>query len=351
MRKISLTLLTIATLLLSTNVSMAHPGRTDSNGGHTCRTDCAKWGLKDGEYHYHNSDGTIKTKTPSDPKVPTAPTSPLGPTSPDEPEASGIKADKIKPPAKDKLSVYFLNVGQGDATYIKTAAGDDILIDAGKNEAGAAVVNYLKQLGVDDLEILISTHPDEDHAGGLDVVLDKFKVKAVYAPKVSHTTNTFKDFLLAVKKEGLTIKEAKAGVKLPLKDVTATFVGPVKQYGDDLNDWSAVLHLTYGENTFLFTGDAEKKAENDMIAAKLSLKADVLKTGHHGSVSSTSPALLKAVSPKFAIISVGKNNYGHPAATILNRLKSAKVTTFRTDLNGTVTAVSDGKKISFVKVK
>ncbi|WP_256760291.1 MBL fold metallo-hydrolase [Cohnella sp. WQ 127256] len=351
MRKIGLTLITFSMILMSTNVSMAHPGRTDANGGHTCRTNCAKWGLKDGEYHYHNGSSTTTTTPKASPEVAPKDSSSSS-TSSSAKDTSSLKADKIKAPAKGKLSVYFLNVGQGDATYIKTAAGDDILIDAGKNDAGDIVVNYLKQLGVDDIEILISTHPDADHVGGLDTVLEKFKVKAVYAPKVSHTTDTFKDFLLAVKKEGLTIKEAKAGVTLPLKGVTAKFVGPTKSYGDDLNDWSAVLHLAYGSNSFLFTGDAEKKAENDMIAAKETLKADVLKAGHHGSVSSTSAAFLKAVAPKYAIISVGKNNsYGHPAATILNRLKTAKVTTYRTDLNGTVTAVSDGTKISFLKVK
>jgi competence protein ComEC len=265
--------------------------------------------------------------------------------------SSSIKADKVSRPAIGKLSVYFLNVGQGDATYIKTAAGDDILIDAGKNEAGGAVVDYLKQLGVDDLEVLISTHPDADHSGGLDDVLHKFKVESVYAPKVSHSTNTFRDFLLAVKAEKLTIKEAKAGVVLPLKGITAKFVGPVKAYGTDLNDWSAVLHLTYGKEKFLFTGDAETKSETDMIRTKQSVKADVLKVGHHGSKSSTSIAFLKAVAPKYAVISVGKNSYGHPTKQTLDRLKSAKVTTYRTDLNGTVAAFSDGKSITFKKVK
>lgn len=341
MRRILLSLFMLSIIMLSTSVSMAHPGRTDANGGHTCRTNCAEWGLKDGEYHFHNSDGSITAKPPTDPS----------PTPSNYAASDELKADKIKTPAKGKLSVYFLNVGQGDATYIKTAAGDDILIDGGKNEAGDIVVNYLKQLRVDDIEIMIATHPDSDHIGGLDTVLGKFKVKAVYAPKVSHTTDTFKDFLLAVKKEGLTIKEAKAGVTVPIKGVTAAFQGPVKTYGDDLNDWSAVLHLTYGTTRFLFTGDAEKKSEDDMIASKRALKADVLKIGHHGSVSSTSAAFLKAVSPKYAIISVGKNSYGHPAATIINRLISSKVTTFRTDLNGSVTAVSDGKKIQFLKVK
>jgi len=342
MRKIGLTSLLAIIILIGTNITLAHPGPTDANGGHTCRTNCADWGLEDGEYHYHSSNDN--TSTIDSTKSSSA-------SSSSSSASSKLKTDKIKAPPKGKLSVYFLNVGQGDATYIKTAAGDDILIDAGKNEAGDIVVDYLKQLGVDDLEMVIATHPDADHIGGMDTVFKNFKVKEVYAPKVSHTTDTFKNFLLAVKDQGLTIKEAKAGVALPLKGVKAKFVGPVKKYGNDLNAWSAVLHLTYGSNTFLFTGDAEKISETDMIAAKMTLKADVLKVGHHGSVSSTSTAFLQAVSPKYAIISVGKNSYGHPAATILNRLKTAKVTTYRTDLNGTVTAVSDSKKLSFMKVK
>lgn len=342
MRQFALSLLAVTLLILSSNVSVAHPGRTDANGGHTCRTNCAEWGLEDGEYHYHNG-GSTTTTTPT----PSSESS----SGSNQTSTTDLKADKLKPPAKGKLSVYFLNIGQGDSTYIKTAAGDDILIDAGKNDAGDIVVNYLKQLGVDDLEVMIATHPDADHVGGLDTVLAKFKVQSVYAPKVSHTTDTFKDFLLAVKKEGLTIKAAKSGATLPLKGVTAKFVAPVSTYDDDLNEWSAVLHLAYGNNRFLFTGDAEKKSETDMLESKQALKADVLKVGHHGSISSTSAAFLKAVSPKYAVISVGKNSYGHPAATILNRLKSAKVMMYRTDLNGTVMAVSDGKKISFQKVK
>ncbi|GMK47640.1 competence protein ComEC [Paenibacillus glycanilyticus] len=251
-------------------------------------------------------------------------------------------------PEKGKLSVYFLDVGQGDATYIKTPNGDDILIDGGNNNYGDDVVNDLKKLGVDDIEVMISTHPDADHVGGLDAVLTAFKVESVYAPKVSHTTQTFKDFLNAVKTEKLTIKEAKAGIKLPLKGIDATFVGPTKAYAkSDLNDWSAVLRIVNGKNSFLFTGDAETKSETDMIASKVTLKADVLKVGHHGSDTSSSAAFVKAVAPKYAVISVGaKNSYGHPTQTTLSTLKNAKATVYRTDKNGTITFVSDGTKIT-----
>ncbi|MFC0394014.1 MBL fold metallo-hydrolase [Paenibacillus mendelii] len=330
----------LLTPIARTLPAIAHPGRTDADGGHYCRTNCAKWGLEDGEYHKHDGSSAATEKEPVKTEEPKNST------------PASLKVEKLTAPTKGKLSVYYLNVGQGDATYIKTAAGDDILIDGGNNNAGDTVVAYLKQLGVDDIEVMISTHPDADHVGGLDSVFKAFKVENVYAPKVSHTTQTFKDFLNAVKAEKLTIKEAKAGVTLPLKGVTAKFVGPIKAYAaSELNDWSAVLHLTYGTNTFLFTGDAESKSLSDMMKAKATLKADVLKVGHHGSNTSTSAAFLKVVSPKYAVISVGKNSYGHPTKSVLDALKAAKATIYRTDLNGTVTAVSDGKMITIKKVK
>lgn len=200
---------------------------------------------------------------------------------------------------------------------------------------------------------MISTHPDADHVGGLDEVLKAFKVKSVYAPKVSNTTIAFKDFLTAVKREGVKIKTAQKGVKLPLKGVSATFLAPVKTYSkSDLNDWSAVLRLVYGKKSFLFTGDAETKSETDMIKSKQTLKSDVLKVGHHGAKTSTSSAFLKAVKPIYAVISVGKkNSYGHPTSTVLNRLKAQKIKIYRTDFSGNIIFTTNGSKLSVKTVK
>lgn len=248
--------------------------------------------------------------------------------------------------AAGAMKVHYINVGQGDAIYIKAPNGEDILIDAGKN--GKTVVDYLKKQKVNDIEIMIATHPDADHIGGLDEVLNAFKVKQVYAPKVSHTTQAYKDFLTAVKKKKLTIKSATKGTTLPVKGVTAKFVGPTKTYGtNDLNNWSAVLHMTYGKKSFLFVGDAETKAETDMINAKQTLKADVLKVGHHGAKTSTSANFLKQVKPTYAVISVGKNNYGHPTSNVINNLKNAKANVYRTDKQGTIIATTNGSTISF----
>lgn len=233
------------------------------------------------------------------------------------------------------LNVHFINVGQGDAIYMKAPNGEDILIDAGLN--GKTVVDYLKKQKVDDIEIMIATHPDADHIGGLDEVLKAFKVESVYAPKVSQTTQAYKNFLTAVKNEKLKIKTASKGVKLSVKGVTANFVGPVKTYSNDLNDWSAVLRVAYGNKSFLFTGDAETKSETDMINSKQTLKADVIKVGHHGAKTSTGKNFLNAVKPKYAVISVGKGNrYGHPTVNV-----------YRTDTQGTIVAKTNGKTITF----
>lgn len=244
------------------------------------------------------------------------------------------------------LEVYFLDVGQGDSIYIKTPFGDDILIDAGENSYGDDVVKYLNDLGVDDIEVMIATHPHSDHIGGLDVVLESYKVESVYAPEVGHTSKSFEDFVGAVNDEGLSIISATSGVEIPLMGVEAVFVGPVKEY-DDLNNASAVLHLTYGDNEFLFTGDAEEESEKDIIASDYNIEADVLKVGHHGSVSSSSKEFLDEVQPSYAIISVGvDNDYGHPHDEILEQFSIRKIEVLRTDLLGTIVVTSDGQNIS-----
>ncbi|MDY0393374.1 ComEC/Rec2 family competence protein [Virgibacillus halophilus] len=250
--------------------------------------------------------------------------------------------------AAKNMTVHFIDVGQGDSTLIHTPDGKNILIDAGKKQAGPTVVKYLKKKKVKTIDVLIATHPDSDHIGGLPKVIQSLKVKNVYAPKVSHTTKTYKDFLNAVKKKKLKIKTAKVNVKLPVKSVKAVFVGPVKTYPkSDTNDWSAVLKVTYKKNTFLLTGDAQDRAEKDMMKKGQKLNANVLKVGHHGSKGSTSTAFLKKVKPAYGVISVGKNSYGHPTKETLNRLKKAKVKVYRTDKSGNIVATANGSTIKF----
>ena len=255
--------------------------------------------------------------------------------------------------AASNVKVHFINVGQGDSILIQTP-NENVLIDGGGKGKGDEVVAYLKKQKVKTLNAVVSTHPDADHVGGLAYIIKNMKVKAVYAPKVSHTTQAYKDFLTAVKKKGLKIKAAKNGVKITTKakNTSLKFIAPVKSYSkSDLNNWSAVLLLKHNKKTFLFTGDAETKSESDMLAKKLIPTIDVLKVGHHGAKTSTSAALIKKAKPKYAVISVGKNGYGHPTSTVVKRLKSAKTKTYRTDKSGNIIFTSTGTKLTVKTVK
>jgi competence protein ComEC len=250
------------------------------------------------------------------------------------------------------LEAHYIDVGQGDSILVQLPSGQTILIDGGTASAGYTVVAYLNRLGVSKIDHLIATHPHEDHIGGLITVLRAIPIDKVYMPRATHTTRTFENLLLLIQEKGLRITEAKAGVVLDVgQGASATFVGPVGASYDNLNNFSAVLRISYGEASFLFTGDAEVLSEREMMAGNLPLEADVLKVGHHGSHTSTSEAFLKEVEPSVAVISVGRDNtYGHPHSEILARLARHGVVTFSTDINGTIIVISDGKTLQ-VKVE
>lgn len=252
---------------------------------------------------------------------------------------------------QDDLKVHFIDVGQADSILIQCPQGQCILIDGGNNNDASLVVDYLENQGIKKIDAVVATHPHEDHIGGLDVVLNSFPVSAVYMPNAITTTKTFRDFVSSVKASGAKRIQAKVGVKIDIPGINARFIAPNKDTYDDLNTYSAVLNLTYGKTSFLFTGDAEKESEEEILIQNMvQLKADVLKIGHHGSSSSTSTTFLMAVAPQYAVISCGVNNdYGHPHQSTLDTLAAAGVDVFRTDLLGTIVAASDGEKITFNK--
>ncbi|HUM58921.1 MAG TPA: ComEC/Rec2 family competence protein [Bacillota bacterium] len=257
------------------------------------------------------------------------------------------------PPGAQRLAaemkVHFLDVGQGDSILIQFPDGRNMLVDAGGNDDASTVVNYLKKTGVKRLDYLIGTHPHEDHIGSLDTVINSFQIGEVFMPKVTHTTRTFQDVLEAIDRKGLQINPARAGVTI-MEDgmLAARILAPCGEKYDELNDYSAVIMLTCGEVSFLLTGDAEALSEKEILASGASIKADVLKVGHHGSSSSTSAAFLKAVGPRYAVISVGaENDYGHPHQATLDRLKKQNVEVIRTDKQGTIIFTTDGKELSF----
>jgi Predicted hydrolase (metallo-beta-lactamase superfamily) len=251
-------------------------------------------------------------------------------------------------PTGQKLKVSYIDVGQADSILIQIPGGKNVLIDAGNNEDANTITSYLKQQGVSKLDVVIATHPHEDHIGAMDTVINTFDIGQVIMPKKDSTTQTYKDLITAIQNKGLKITEAKAGLNLDLgSEVNAVLVAPSLTAYEDVNNYSAVLKLTYGNSTFLFESDAEEKSECEMCSTNYDLRADVLKVGHHGSNSSSSMAFLAKVQPKYAVISVGKDNsYGHPASTTIDKLANIGAKVFRTDQAGTIVIESDGTNIT-----
>lgn len=246
----------------------------------------------------------------------------------------------------DELRVSFIDVGQGDSEFIELPNGETMLIDAGTNETGKNVVDYIKSLGYTSIDYVVGTHPHEDHIGGLDDVIKTFDIGSIYMPKVTADTKTFEDVLDAAESKNLMINTAKSGVSImDTEDLSVKFLAPTLDSYENTNDYSAVVKVVYGETSYLFTGDAEEFSENLITD---DVNADVLKVGHHGSSTSTSTEFLKKVSPSSAVISCGKDNsYGHPHSETLQKLADMGTAVYRTDELGTIVSVSDGKTITF----
>lgn len=246
-----------------------------------------------------------------------------------------------------QMQVHFIDVGQGDATLI-ACDGHYMLIDAGNNDKGTTVQSYLMSQGVEKLDYVIGTHPDADHIGGLDVVIYKFDCDTIIMPDVANDTRTYDDVVQSMKSKGYQTTYPVVGETYTLGGATFTIVAPNADYGNDMNDWSVGVLVQNGNNRFLFTGDAEEKAEEDILNNGIDISADVYAAAHHGSKTATSQAFLDKVSPTYVVISAGEGNkYGHPHAEVLNRLRAAGISVFRTDEQGTIVATSDGNDITW----
>jgi len=221
-----------------------------------------------------------------------------------------------------------------------------MLIDGVNNNDGDLVVEYLKKQNVSKLKYIVATHSHEDHIGGLDNVINNFKVENILMPKSNTTTKTYFDVINAVKERGLNLTEPKSGEVFKLGEITFRILAPNSKNYESKNNESIVLKATYGEKSFIFTGDAEELSEKEILAKGYNISADLLKIAHHGSNSSTSDNFLNAVNPKYAVISVGKNNdYGHPKENIMGKLKKRNIPVYRTDESGTIIVNCDGKTI------
>lgn len=245
------------------------------------------------------------------------------------------------------LKVHYINVGQADSILIQQN-NQNMLIDAGNNADSDLVINYLNSQGISKLDYIIGTHPHEDHIGGMDKVIGRFDIGKVYMPKAAATTATYKDVISAIRGKELKITTPVVGSTFKLGSATATILAPSSSHYEDANNHSIVIKLGYGNNNFLFMGDAEDISEEEILSKQLNVKADVLKVGHHGSSSSTTQRFLNKVSPKYAVITVGvDNSYGHPHKSTIDRLKSKEIKVYRTDESGTIIVNSDGNNITF----
>lgn len=222
-----------------------------------------------------------------------------------------------------------------------------MLIDARENNYGWEVVDYLDYLGVESLDYAIGTHPDSDHIGGLDTVLENIPCDMVFMPDMEKDTKTYESVIEALADQGKESIAPEPGDVYTLGTAQFTVLAPIGKY-ESGNENSIAIRLVHGGNSFLFTGDAESESESDMLTSGRLLASDVYKVAHHGSSSANSELFLLAVNPEYAVISCGVDNeYGHPHSEVLNRLRAMGTKVFRTDEQGTVVAVSDGSGITF----
>lgn len=247
----------------------------------------------------------------------------------------------------NNLKVTIIDVGQGDSILITTPKNSFILIDAGPQNESKKFFDFIESSRINEFNTVIATHPHEDHIGNMSDLISKYPVRNIYMPKVVTNTPVFKKLMEAIEKRNLSIKEAKAGIKFNIDDVNFEFIAPVSKKYSNLNNYSAVLKITYNNVSFLLMGDAEKISEKEILESGINVKADVIKIGHHGSSSSSSKNFIKAVSPQYAVISCGLNNdFGHPHKETLKLLNSFNIKLYRTDKNGTVEFSTDGNKIT-----
>lgn len=251
------------------------------------------------------------------------------------------------------VEVHYIDVGQGDCIYIESD-GQNMLIDCGESSKADDVTKYLQDHSVTRIDYLVGTHPHSDHMGGMSTIIDNFEIGSFYMPYLPDddipTTKYFEKLLVSLDNKGLEINNPNVGDEITIGDAKALVIAPNQQEYGNANNYSVGFILTHGDNSFIFTGDAETSAEQEMIGNNLLRDIDVYKASHHGSSTSSSEEFLDVIKPEYAVIMCGEgNSYGHPNDDAMERIKKyvSDDNILRTDLNGTIVAKSDGSTISF----
>ena len=249
------------------------------------------------------------------------------------------------------LQVHFIDVGQGDATLI-TYDGYAMLIDAGDNTQGTAIQKYLLDNNIDKLDYVIGTHPDADHIGGLDVIIYKFNCEHIIMPNISKDTKSYQDVILAIEKRNYELLYPVSGSEFYMGEVKFTILSPKEEEYEDINDYSVVLKMEYGDISFIFAGDAGYMAMEDILDREYNLDCDVYKVAHHGSADSYNVAFLDEMSPLYMVISCGvDNDYNHPHKEIVEYIDNNNIDFYRTDEQGNIVFYTDGAKIACITEK
>ncbi len=245
--------------------------------------------------------------------------------------------------------MHFIDVGQGDCALI-TAGDRNVLIDGGEISAAPDIINYLDGLKISDLDMVIATHPHSDHIGSLHKIISEYGAETLVMPELTEdlipVTSSYAKLLDAAEEKGTVLEYAHEGDRYDLADdCFLEILAPVKDY-EDLNNYSIVARLTYGDTAFLFTGDIEQEAERDIYESGADISADIIKIAHHGSKTSSLKVFMQAVQPDYAVISVGSpNDYGHPHKETTDLLSLLGITVYRTDLDGNIVWLSNGKTL------
>lgn len=275
---------------------------------------------------------------------------------PSSPKSPAVSSDASLPAEDGRAQVFFLDVGQGDSELIRVPGESgyfNMLLDTGEAEYAEGLADFLRSLGIERIDVLLESHPHSDHMGGMSYIVEEFEIGSVYLPRVPEeqtpTSRAYEKLLDSIEKKNLTVSELHADASIEAPGLASFQVlAPEKnQVWDDLNNYSAVIRFSYGENTFLFPGDAEKDVEKLLLEEERELSAQVLKCGHHGSKTSGTADFLRAVSPSCAVISCGADNsYGHPHKGTLQKLQKLSVRVLRTDEDGTIVMLSDGEDLT-----
>lgn len=253
-------------------------------------------------------------------------------------------------PIEGELQMHVIDVGQGDSILFlhKDCV---MLVDCGPKNKATYVIEYLKQLGISKIDILVGTHAHEDHMGGMSEMIRNFEIGTLYTPdhtKDMITTKWYMDFLDAVAEKGVNWEYPKLAQKFYLGSVMIQVVSEGVKEDTNLNNQSIGLRVSFGDTDIVLAGDAEEKAERQMLFSGLDLEAEIYKVAHHGSDTSTSEDFLEEINPQYAIISVGKDNsYGHPTKSVIQRLEKKKIEVHRTDEEGNIVLSTDGNNVTF----